>query len=107
MTNEVNAPKVPCDECMKLFSAEYGPSEFIAIYCWHRVSLALYSPKNRRWEMRNPLSLKKLRQWIDNTRDLYAPALCGTDEERERDAESMIAALDRLEASTFGISGVH
>lgn len=107
MTKEILPPEVPCDECMKFFTSGTDASDFVAVYCFHRFWLGLYSPHNRRWEIRVPLRPDKLVSWIDHNRNRNAPAFWGKDKKSRRDAKSMAAALSRLEASVSGLSGAN
>ncbi len=107
MTNEILPPEVPCGECMKFFTSGTDSSDFVAVYCCHRFWLGLYSPHNRRWDIRVPLSPDKLVSWIELNRNRSAPAIWGKDKKSRRDAKSMAAALSRLEASVSGLSGVN
>ena len=107
MTNEILPPEVPCEECMRFYTSGTDSSDFVAVYCFHRFCLGLYSPHNRRWDIRVPLSPDKLVSWIEHNRNRSAPALWGKDKKSKREAKSMAVALGRLEASVSGLSGAN
>ena len=107
MTNEINPPAVPCDECMIFYTSGTDSSDFVAVYCCHRFCLGFYSPHNRRWNIRVPLSPDKLVSWIEHNRNRSAPALWGKNKKSRREAKSMAVALGRLEVSVSGLSGAH
>ena len=107
VTNKVISPEVPCDECMDQFCSGSKSSDFLVVYCYHRFCVALYSPANRRWEVRIPISPAKLESWIENNRDFFVSDLWGRSKKRRREAISAIAALDRLEGSISSFAGVH